>query len=159
MTDIDTAALRREHFQSPHGDCHKCGDLYVLPCDAWRLCDEVDRLRAELADALAQYAELERAEMAREEMREKAEYDRDCAREAGKVYQRRAEEAEAALARVEALCDARTPEGQCLYGEDGEPCESHCDCSWGELWHESVRAALAGDAPPAQLRAESEDPR
>lgn len=48
MSDVDTAAIRAEHFQSPHGDCHKCGSLYPLPCDAWRLCDALDEARAEI---------------------------------------------------------------------------------------------------------------
>ena len=58
---------------------------------------------------------------------------------------KRAEKAEARLAAVIALCDGASPSDQCLYGEEGENCMSYCDCRWGMLWHETVRAAATGD--------------
>ena len=51
----------------------------------------------------------------------------------------------ARLADVLALCDRVTPPAPCLYADEGVDCESHCDCGWGEIWHESVRAILTGE--------------
>lgn len=44
---IDTEAVRQDHFQSPHGDCHMCDDEVPLPCGAVRLCDALDEARLE----------------------------------------------------------------------------------------------------------------
>jgi hypothetical protein len=51
----------------------------------------------------------------------------------------------ARLAAVEALCDAAAPPGQCLYADEGVDCIPYCDCSWGNIWHESLRRVLRGE--------------
>lgn len=85
-------------------------------------CEEIDRLRAELV--------------------ERDHAIRDMRATLGMVSERR-DSAEARIAAVLALCDQATPP-HCRYDEPNE-CGSHCDCGWGELWHESVRAAATGD--------------
>jgi hypothetical protein len=69
----------------------------------------------------------ERAEAAEAE-RDQVTYDRDCAREAGLVYQRQYHEVKATLARVEALCD-----------EHDHAVVGHC---WRAV--EKIRAAIRG---------------
>ena len=83
---------------------------------------EIDRLRAELAESKASARATQVCA------------DRDW---------NRAKQAEARLAAVIALCDQATPP-HCRYDESNE-CGSHCDCGWGVLWHETVRAAATGD--------------
>lgn len=92
-----------------------------------RVIDEVRRLKAALDRNADQYMETQNAAW---------------------EWQGRAEAAEARLAAVAALCDAAAPPNQCLYADEGVDCESHCDCGWGDIWHERLRATLEGKEWP-----------
>lgn len=96
MTDLDTAAIRRRHVKgatwanslgnSGGEQCNRCGGN-VWPCDTLLLVDEIDALRVQLAQATAE--------------RDLFRDTHDLTSRQFVAEQKRAERAEAALARAD----------------------------------------------------------
>lgn len=141
-------------------DSRCCGVMEPEDGDHCPTCWEYWPCEVELLRQRAEAAEAERDKFANQarHWKEKEAAAR-ASRDAEGRYKHRALQAEgnllsvsahrddllAKLAAVEALCDASVA-GCGYYADEGVPCESHCDCGWGDLWHETVRDVLSGES-------------